>query len=370
MSEPQNNSTFRVLAACLLGAAMFAVLPASATTPIRDTIRVVISPGQRCVASLVSVAETRWHNIVDEKIAVQQQQIEQLQLELEQGLLRERRVQLVAESSRQALADIQQQGATPFDVTRTPDLIRPCAIRARLLGREILSELKSRRILDRGQSDGVTSDLWVLDGDLPIIEAGSELDLTEGLPVFAGRCVVGRIVEAGRWTSSLQFLTEPGFRARAVLARSELHDTDTAAFSFGSEGLIEGRADLSATGQCELTQIPAAERVETGMPVYSPRGHAVDALMLFGHVVSAELSPGALHWHVTVKPAVDVSQLHHVDIAVPEVNTTFQPPLTHAEKPLDATPSRLPELTSRSDRPGNFRIPLSSGSPATGDSES
>jgi hypothetical protein len=46
MTESQDTGTFRVLAACLLGAAMFAVLPGSATLPIRDIVRLVILPGQ------------------------------------------------------------------------------------------------------------------------------------------------------------------------------------------------------------------------------------------------------------------------------------------------------------------------------------
>lgn len=361
MSELQNNSTFRVLAACLLGAAMFAVLPASATTPVRDAIRVALSPGQRCVSSVVSSAESRGQSIVDQKLAEQQQQIEQLTSELQLGQLRERRALLVAQSTRQALGNVEQQGATPFDVTHTPELIRPRAIRATVLGRELLSELKSRRILDRGQTDGVTSDLWVLEGGLPIVEAGSELNVADGLPVFAGRCIVGRIVETGRWTSSLQYLTEPGFRARAVLARNGSIDSPTEGFSFGSEGLIEGRAALSSTGQCELTQIPAAERVEVGMSVYSPPGHAVDAPMLFGHVVSAELIPGALHWRVTVQPAVDFNRLHHVEIAVPEVKTGFEAPLANAPSSLVAPHSQAhvqpAALTPGRREPGRFRSP-------------
>lgn len=340
MPESQNTSTFRVLAACLLGAAMLAVLPASATTPIKDSIRVVVSPGQRCVSSIISVAEARWQDFIDRKLAEQRQEIAELQLELRRGQLRERRAQLTIESTREKLATVEQQGATPFDVSMAPNLLRQRAIRARVLGREILSELKNRNILDQGQTHGVTSDLWVLDGELPIIEAGLETNAIGGLPVFAGRCIVGRIVEAGRWTSSLQYLTEPGFRARAVIGR-ELADEDrTTGFSFGSEGLIEGRADLMAAGHCELTQVPATERIEAGMPVYSPPGHAVDAPMLFGHVVSAKLPPGALHWTVLVQPAVDLSQLRHVDIAVPEVNTSFETPLITEMTPLEPQTSR------------------------------
>jgi len=372
MTESQNNSTFRVLAACLLGAAMFAVLPASATTPIRDVVRLVISPGQRFVSSTIATAKSEWQRAIDQKLAAQQERLEQLQTEIANSELRERRALLAAESASQKLAAVERNGASPFSVETVQPLIRPRAVRAAVLGREILSELKSRRILDRGVTDGVASDLWVLNGDLPIVQVGSELSVADGLPVFAGRCVVGRIVEAGRWTSSLQYITEPGFRARAVLARAVLAravlaravlarvDSNGPAvdrFSFGAEGLIEGRSDLKQNGLCELGQIPATEHVDVGMSVYSPPRDAVDAPMLFGHVVSAEIPPGALHWVITISPAVDVNQLRSVEIVVPELSTdfsadapskTFKPPSSDTQvSPRDMTGRSPTELDSR-----------------------
>lgn len=325
MTESQNTGTFRVLAACLLGAAMFAVLPDSATSPIRDTVRLAISPGQRLVSSIVASAESRWQNAIDQQLADQQQRLEELHAEIASSQLKERRALLAVESASQQLAAVERHGGSPFAVETTPSMIRPRAVRATVLGREILSDLKSRRILDRGNTDGVASDLWVLNGDLPIVEAGSELNIASGLPVFAGRCVVGRIVEAGRWTSSLQYITEPGFRARAVIARVDSNGSAAAHFSFGAEGLIEGRSDLKQNGMCELAQIPATEQVDVGMPVYSPPRDAVDAPMLFGHVVSAEVPPGALHWVITVSPAVDINSLRYVEIVVPELSTDFIP---------------------------------------------
>ncbi len=325
MTESQDTGTFRVLAACLLGAAMFAVLPGSATSPIRDVVRLAILPGQRLVSSTVASAESRWRNAIDQQLADQQQQLEELRADVASSELKERRALLAVESAIQQLAATERHGASPFAVETAPPIIRPRAVRATILGREILSDLKSRRILDQGSTDGVASDLWVLNGDRPIVEAGSELSVASGLPVFAGRCVVGRIVEAGRWTSSLQYITEPGFRARAVLAQVGFNDSSLAGvqFSFGAEGLIEGRSDLRQNGLCELAQIPATEQVEVGMPVYSPPRDAVDAPMLFGHVAAAELSPGALHWVITVEPAVNVNSVQSVEIVVPELSPNF-----------------------------------------------
>lgn len=341
MKESDQTGTFRVLAACLLGAAMFAVLPTSATTPIRDIIRLAVAPSQRLVTSVVGTTQSRWQRMLDEKLAVQQQELDQLHGEIAQSQLRERRALLAAESASQDLANVRRNGASPFMVETAQPLIQPHAVRAAVLGREILSELKSRRILDRGDTDGVAADLWVLNGEFPIVQAGSARSLTDGLPVFAGRCIVGRIVDAGRWTSSLQFVTEPGFRARAVIARVNGDNPNATQFSFGSEGLIEGRSDLKQIGLCELAQIPVTEQVDVGMPVYSPPGHAVDAPMLFGHVVSAEVPPGALHWVINVRPAVDPKNITNVEIVVPKLSTDFESPNSETDLASDHARNRF-----------------------------
>jgi cell shape-determining protein MreC len=362
VTESQNTGTFRVLAACLLGAAMFAVLPASATTPVRDILRLAISPGQRMVNSAVATAESRWQKTIDQRIAEQQLQIERLQREVATTGLKERRALLAVEAASQELANVSRHGNSPFDVASAPSLIRPGAIRASVLGREILSEVKSRQILDKGSSDGISSDYWVLNGDLPVVQAGSELNVADGLPVFAGRCIVGRIVEAGRWTSSLQFLTEPGFRARAIIGRVTSDDPVAEQFSFGAEGLLEGRSDLQQAGKCELAQIPATEHVDVGMPVYSPATSSVDVPMLFGHVASAEIPRGALHWTITVQPAADLAALRHVEIVVPELSTDFgspslskhpRPTLRSADPQTPLTDALSPQVPPRRPQRGN-----------------
>ena len=139
----------------------------------------------------------------------------------------------------------------------------------------------------------------------------------------------------------MQYLTEPGFRTRAVLARNSSTDRNAAGFSFGAEGLIEGQPDLKQRGLCELSQIPTTEHVAIGQPVYSPPGHAVDAPMLFGHVVAADVPPGALHWVITVRPAADLNQLRQVEIVVPELGTAFDALTPESDLPKRSPSDRL-----------------------------
>lgn len=346
MTESENTGIVRVLAACLLGAAMFAVLPASATTPVRDIVRLAISPGQRLVNSAVATAESRWREVIDQLLAEQQLQIARLRRELVTTSLKERQALLAVEAASQELVNVSRHGNSPFDVQSAPSLIRPKAIRASVLGREILSKVKFRQILDKGNSDGVSSDDWVLNSHLPIVQAGSELSVAAGSPVFTGRCIVGRIVEAGRWTSSLQLLTEPGFRARAIIGRFPADAQAAGQFSFGAEGLIEGRSELKPIGKCELAQIPAAEHVEVGLPVYSPPTSSDDAPMLFGHVASAEIPRGELHWAITVQPAAKLETLRHVEIVVLELSTDFgSPSLSDPPRPTLPSPEQKTPLT-------------------------
>lgn len=323
MSDAHDASTVRIAAVCLLAAAMLAVLPASVTGKLRDAVRAAVIPGQRLVGMVVDSVEGRWQSFVSEELVERDREIEQLRNRVSSAELQFRQASLAVYQANGQLDLIRRRGASPFDVETVARLLRPRAVRAKLVGRRILSDLKADGILDQGYSSGLSADQWVLDGELPVIEAGAEHRLTAGLSVFAGRTIVGRIVEAGRWTSSLQPITSADFRDRAVLAVWVSDGSDSRVLSFSSEGLLEGTGE---SGLCRMTQIPVSEQVEPGQGVYSPPDQAVNAPMLFGHVVSAIVSPGAIHWEITVRPATVLSDVDSVEVVVPELS----PPSGHA----------------------------------------
>ncbi len=131
------------------------------------------------------------------------------------------------------------------------------------------------------------------------------------MPAFAGRCLVGRIVEAGRWTSSLQLITDPDFRSKAVVA------VGGATAQFSQPFLLEG----TGNGECRLVQVPASLRVFEGDAVYTvPGDKAIDVPMLLGHVVSIVQTDGALSQDIVVHPATDPASVRAVQIVTTKLN--------------------------------------------------
>jgi cell shape-determining protein MreC len=241
--------------------------------------------------------------------------------------LRERRFELAVAQTRERLEEISRNGAVPVRPEPTAPLMTARTIEARILGREVVSMWKSRQLIGLGGSDGLMQDQWVLDESAQLIDLGSDhFELTEGLPVYAGRTVVGRVAEAGRWVSSIEPVTSRGFRAAAtVFSGRKLSESSGADDSILADrsrrevatGLIEGTGD----GRCRLSQVPATESVELGDRVYSQTRDPSDAIpMFFGTVIEASIQPGSLHWSIVVEPGIELDRLRTVQVIVPTIN--------------------------------------------------
>ena len=198
------------------------------------------------------------------------------------------------------------------DVESGVPLFSPKAIGARVVGRELISQWKSKRLLDLGTRDGVHEDQWVLDARGLTIDQGEHARIVPGLMVFAGNHILGRVAESGRFVSSIELITDRGFRSTATVGRMAGERV-----AFSTAGLLEG----DGNGQCRLTQVPASESVAVGDSVYSvPTPQSVDTPMLFGQVVSA--TAGSLHWEIVVRPETDASQLRTVQVLTTSFNPT------------------------------------------------
>jgi len=311
MDSGSHSSAFKAAAGCLLFAVVLAVLPESAVASLRDLVRAALVPGQRVAQSGSDWLRTQTRSLVSAELAARDREIDQLQAELAATSLAARRAQLQTKSLRNEIDSLHRNGPSPFASNSLSPLIVERAIEARVLGAELVAVWKGQRLLDQGSSDGLASDQWILDGADVAIDAGFDQSLTSGLPVFAGRCVVGRIVDAGRWTSSLELLTAPTFRAQAMVTRDEARGLE-----FAGTGILEGTGD----GLCRLAEVGAQSAVEVGDAVYSAIDSTSEMPMLFGFVTTATLEPGALHWEIGVEPAADLSRLRKVQVVVPGVN--------------------------------------------------
>src|SRR5262249_38655157 len=181
---------------------------------------------------------------------------------------------------------------------------------ARILGEETAALWRGRKLLSVGAGGGIIESALVLDNTRPIVDLGEDADLSPGDAAYAGRIVIGKIAEVGRFSSTLRLVTDPGYSGRARL----FHRTSQGLLS-GVEGTIVG----DGSDLCRLRRIN--DPVNVGDEVFT--GGADGALplpMYYGKVVRAELEPGANEWSVWVKPAATDEPLETVLILRRVVN--------------------------------------------------
>lgn len=302
---------------CGLG---LALLPDSLQSMIRDHVRYTFRPGQELANSGVTAAKAAWKDSLDGSSTADRDEIARLKNELAKTQLESQRYQLAADQWRHRLIAQAQNGTSPFQSGNSHPLIVAQAIDARIIGQNVVSLWKANKLLNAGEKIGIAEDQWVLDNAEFKIDHGQDSGVLSGLPVFAGRCIVGRIVASGRWTSSLELISARSFRAKAVMGESidaNSRNQTIRRRELAHEYLLEGNGD----GACLLTQVPITESVEVGSPVYSVSGdRAIDGQMLFGYVATAERQQGALHWNIVVRPAAQLDQLETVQVVTATLN--------------------------------------------------
>lgn len=177
----------------------------------------------------------------------------------------------------------------------SPPLLRPELVTARVIGEETLRPWQGRALLASGSTHGIPDGAIVLaDEGHTLLDVGSDVQLTSGETVFAGRTVLGKIIKVTSFTSTVQRVTDRGYRGAARLAR----ETADGKLVFGQDGTIEG--DGSDT--CRLKLI--TEPVNVGDHVYTADTDGILPLpMYYGQVTRAELKPGATEWEIQVRPA-------------------------------------------------------------------
>ncbi len=291
------------IASLTVAAALFAA-PQSIADVIRSTVRDVARPGQA-----VTRFAFDWSSAQIQSIGPQQpgaEQLRKLAAELDDSQLRCRQLQIRTASLNQELAELRKLGVAPFQPTTAEPLVVPELVQAAVLGAETAALWRAGKLIDKGRTNGISESSLVLDDERPLIDQGDEVELVTGQPVYSGRCVVGKIANVGRWTSTVQLVTDPEFRALVQLARQTENGP-----VFGAEGILEGQGDEF----CVLKLISSTEPVRVGQEVYSGgRDATFTVAMYYGTVVNAELKPGATHWEIRVKPAVVGHQIQTVQV--------------------------------------------------------
>ncbi len=275
---------------CLVGCSLLLV-PTEATRALRTLVRDALRPGQTAVnvaarrgrawqASAVAFAgapaESGESNDESRSLRLQNRK-----LELRAARLRERVEQLTA-----------QQGLSPSSAP-FPPLITARLVEARILGEETSSLWRGRKLLSAGAGNEIAESALVLDDARPLVDLGSDALLAEGDAVYAGRTVIGKIAEVGRFTSTLRLVTDPAYSGRARLARRT-----SRGLVFGAEGTLIG----DGTDLCRLKHMTEPVNVDDEVFTGGADG-LVPHPMYYGKVVRAELEAGANEWSVWVRPA-------------------------------------------------------------------
>ena len=300
------STNWKPPATCLLVGLALIVLPDQISDSIRSHVIDLARPGQQAVADLADRLAA-WHPFAETTSVADDRrpELDAARLEIRRLRLANSRLVEQAESRR---TDVTVENLTP--IASRPPLITTDLVPARVLGHETIAAWQAGRILNKGRGLPVAS-LVVESGHAPLA-LGVDSGLARGQPAYAGRRVVGRISRVGRWTSTLQPLTDTRFRGLARLARP---GRDRPVFS--ARGMLEGSGD----GFCRLALVPATEVVAVDDLVYTcGRDQPDDWPMLYGTVVRAKLPDGAPHWEIRIRPAIDLTELQNVEVLTRQLN--------------------------------------------------
>ena len=284
------SGQWSVVSASLVLAVVLALLPASWTEMLKGRAAQIVKPGQTVVIEL----RDRIHENGRRVGAYFQSSARLAQAEIELADLHKQNDQMARE-----LATFRTQANTRIQASTNQDqpLLHIAAVEARVLGRQSLAFLRERQMLDVGTRSGVHADALVAASAVPILDAGKDTRMVSGRLVLSGCRVWGRIAEVGQVTSTVQKITEAGYRDLVRLAGSS---ANTAAVGHGPEGILEGTGEPLV----RIRNVPATEPVAVGDAVYAADLSAFPAPPLYGHVVRVERPVGAAHWEIWMQPAM------------------------------------------------------------------
>jgi len=294
----RSTTSWKPLTACLAIGLVLASVPEPIAETIRSRVVDVARPGQQAV---LDTAEriAAWRSWAHSPRAADLERHELDAARLEISRLRLANSRLTLQATDTSSADPQH-----------PPLVTTDLVTVRVLGQETIQAWQAGRILDQGR--GLSPESLVVEAGHATLDLGRDRGLARGQPAYAGRRVAGRISRVGRWTSTLQPLTDTRFRGLARLARP---GRDQPVFS--TRGMLEGTGD----GFCRLTLVPATAAVTIGDVVYTDGRDQPDGWpMVYGTVVRAEMPDGAPHWDIRIRPAIDLGQLKQLDVLTRRFN--------------------------------------------------
>ena len=301
------SSRMRFVATVLMigAAAVLHCAPENLAGAVRSALFDALRPGQRLLRSGAADGLAHWHRLHD--ATGHRERVEELEAQLAGAELVARRAQVQTALLHETLQSTEQRGMPADAASPGEPLFVPELLQAAVLGDGTRALWRAGKLLDKGESQGVVEESLVLDDARPLVEQGRTSGVEPEQDVYAGRCVVGRIASVGRWTSTVERVTDKGYRGLARLARQS-----SRGLNFLAEGILQG----DGTESCRLQGISSTEAVEIGDDVYTGgRDGRLRFPMYYGKVVAAWLNDGGTAWEIRVQPAVgDKDDLETVQI--------------------------------------------------------
>ncbi|QDT40538.1 Cell shape-determining protein MreC [Gimesia alba] len=305
--EMRSSEIKLVLLAMLTGIGLYAV-PSAYSSRVYSLVRDAAKPG------LVLVQQIKDWELPATKVTEDTSLAQQLESKLSKAEQENRRLELQTLQLSEELQQLKQTGAPDYQTQVSERLLVPDLISAHILGESSIALLREGQLLNQGQAQGVHESSFVLQSDLPLIDQGAEQGVKAGYSLYAGKAVIGKISEVGRWTSSLIPITSVKYRGSARIARK----TDQG-LQWGTDGILVGLGE----GRCQLMQIPPTESIQVGQEVYTGEvdrelplnmQSTLGQPMYYGRVIEAELPRGAPYWKIIVEPAVTLSDVKQVSV--------------------------------------------------------
>ncbi len=130
-----------------------------------------------------------------------------------------------------------------------------------------------------------------------IVDKGSQHGISENMAVISTRGLVGRVVEAGRYSSKVLLITDPDLKVGVLIRRNR------------QGGLLVGRPG----GRCKIIYISLDSDAKAGDKVMTAGfGSVFPKGILIGEIENVGKEKGRLYKYAIVKPSQDLSKLEEV----------------------------------------------------------
>lgn len=224
------------------------------------------------------------------------------------------RERLEEENHRLAAELAESRSRAAGRVNNTPDrLLTSQYVPARTLGQQARAFLMRRNILDAGSQAGIEPNALVIDPRPALLDRGSDAQLRAGQKVISQGRVWGKIAAVGPLTSTVQCVTESGYRDLVAIGGPRGDETSRTR----PQGILEGTGEPLA----RIRLVEVTQPVAVGDLVYS--ASATDLTpepLLYGQVTRVERPVGAAHWDIWMEPTISSGRPERVVVLQAELN--------------------------------------------------